>query len=288
MKALVFGETIWDIYPNEKVIGGAPFNFSAHLSHLGDHAVLLSAVGCDTLGNSALKEMEHHGIDPHMMQTVPFPTGTCTVILDEEKIPSFRVASNVAYDHIHFTEGLLKQIQDENADVFYFNTLIQRSPESRKTLQKILECRPAKDIFCDVNLRPDCFDKESLLFCLQNATFLKISDEESHFLFELDILSDVDRQGQLTKVLAKKFPNLKIVLYTLGKDGSEVYECATETLFSSGTPEAVPVVSTVGAGDCFGATFLHYYLAGRDIPYSIQKATERCNIVVSHTEAVPF
>ena len=58
--------------------------------------------------------------------------------------------------------------------------------------------------------------------------------------------------------------------------------------FSSGTPEAVPVVSTVGAGDCFGATFLHYYLAGRDIPYSIQKATERCNIVVSHTEAVPF
>ena len=60
--------------------------------------------------------MEHHGIDPHMMQTVPFPTGTCTVILDEEKIPSFWVASNVAYDHIHFTEGLIKQIQDENDD----------------------------------------------------------------------------------------------------------------------------------------------------------------------------
>ena len=49
MKAIVFGEIIWDIYSEEKVIGGAPFNFSAHLSHLGCEAYLISAVGEDDL-----------------------------------------------------------------------------------------------------------------------------------------------------------------------------------------------------------------------------------------------
>lgn len=288
MKALVFGEIIWDVYSDEKVIGGAPFNFSAHLSHLGSHAILLSAVGNDPLGDFAVEEMKHHGIDSKLMQTVQYPTGICTVSLNEEKIPTFSVATNVAYDHIPFHDKLLKQIQEENADVFYFNTLIQRSSESRNTLKRILDCQPAKDIFCDVNLRPDCFDRASLLLCLQKATYLKISDEESHFLFDLKILSDDDREEHLTKALAKKFPNLKLVIFTLGKDGSEVYECATGKLFSSGIPEAVSVVSTVGAGDCFGATFLHYYLAERNIPYAIQKATERSNIVVSHKEAVPF
>ncbi|MBQ8214277.1 MAG: hypothetical protein IJZ80_09730 [Clostridia bacterium] len=288
MKALVFGEIIWDVYPDEKVIGGAPFNFSAHLAHLGSHAILISAIGNDMLGGLALDEMKRHGIDSSLMQTVSYPTGTCIVTLNEEKIPTFSVASNVAYDHIPFTLKLSEQIRKANADIFYFNTLIQRNCESRATLQKILDCQPAKDIFCDVNLRPDCFDKESLLLCLQKATFVKISDEESHFLYDLGILSGAERKEHFAKVLAKHFPNLKLVLYTLGKKGSEVYECATGKLYSSGTPDAVKVVSTVGAGDCFGATFLHEYLTGNDIPKAIQAATQRSNIVVSHKEAVPF
>ena len=30
MKFLVFGEIIWDLYPDKKCIGGAPFNFAAY------------------------------------------------------------------------------------------------------------------------------------------------------------------------------------------------------------------------------------------------------------------
>ena len=32
MKYLVFGEVLWDVYPNKKYIGGAPLNFAAHLA----------------------------------------------------------------------------------------------------------------------------------------------------------------------------------------------------------------------------------------------------------------
>jgi len=37
MKILMFGEILWDVYPEEKHIGGAPLNCGAHLArHGGD------------------------------------------------------------------------------------------------------------------------------------------------------------------------------------------------------------------------------------------------------------
>lgn len=44
MKAVVYGEIIWDIFSEEQVIGGAPFNFAAHLTHLKNDVYLISAV----------------------------------------------------------------------------------------------------------------------------------------------------------------------------------------------------------------------------------------------------
>ena len=49
MKALSFGEILWDVYPNEKFIGGAPLNFAAHFSKCGGKAYMISAVGKDNL-----------------------------------------------------------------------------------------------------------------------------------------------------------------------------------------------------------------------------------------------
>ena len=30
MKLLSFGEVLWDVYPEDRFIGGAPLNFAAH------------------------------------------------------------------------------------------------------------------------------------------------------------------------------------------------------------------------------------------------------------------
>ena len=288
MKAIVFGEIIWDVYPDEKVIGGAPFNFSAHLSHLGSEAHLISAVGEDELGRDAMSAIQKHGICDDLMQTVPYPTGCCLVTLNEQKIPSYNVLENVAYDHIPVSDTLLNRIDGIDADVFYFNTLIQRHEASRATLKTVLEAHAFPELFCDVNLRPNCFDRESLLLCLENVTILKISDEESHFLTDMGLISAELAKKSIPEAIAEAFPNIKLVVYTLGKDGSEVYDTKAKKLYSSGKPEAVQVVSTVGAGDCFGATFLHHYLTGTSIPEAICQATARSNIVVSHREAVPF
>ncbi|MBE6891211.1 MAG: hypothetical protein E7481_04190 [Ruminococcaceae bacterium] len=281
MKAIIYGEVIWDVYPDTAVIGGAPFNFSAHLAHLGDDAHLITAIGNDDLGNDALNEMKKHGIHTDLVQKNDFSTGKCLVTLDENGIPSYNVLTDTAYDNITLTDDDIAKI---NGDVFYFNTLIQRNPVSKKTLEKILEKCSFPEIFCDINIRENCYCKESLELCMKKSTIVKISDEEGHFLEDLGLIEKSDES--FPKRVLNNFPDLKQVVYTLGKNGSMVQD--RTTLYMSGIPPKVNVVSTVGAGDCFGATYLHYIMNGATIEEAIKQATLRSNIVVSHKEAIPF
>lgn len=286
MKAIVYGETIWDIFPEEQVIGGAPFNFAAHLAHLGNETYLISAVGKDELGEKALVMAARHEIKTELIQKNMYPTGVCLVTLDEKGIPSYNVLTDVAYDHIVASTVVIDTIQTLKADMFYFNTLIQRCVESKQSLIRILDTCEFPEIVCDINLRKDCFDRDSLALCMEKATVVKISDEEGHFLYELGLLEKED--ADLPHAVAARYPNVKLVVYTLGKDGSMVLDTASGILYESGKPADIKVVSTVGAGDCFGATFASTYLNGGSIPDAIRAATERSNIVVAHREAVPF
>lgn len=286
MKAIVYGETIWDVYPGESVIGGAAFNFAAHLAHLGDTAYFISAVGKDTLGDAALAESRHHGIRTDLIQQNLHPTGACHVSLDAGGLPSYHVLEHVAYDHIKVDPALIDTIRAIDADVFYFNTLIQREPESRAALKEVLAAYSFKNIVCDINLRQNCFDTESLLFCMEKSTIVKISEEEGHFLYDLGLLTDCNTSYPIA--VAKRFPNLQLVVYTLGAEGSVVFDVQTEKMYHAEKPEKVAVVSTVGAGDCYGATFVSKYLAGESIPDAIAAATARSSIVVAHKAAIPF
>ena len=63
MKLLSFGEILWDIYPDEKHIGGAPLNFAAHFVKQGGESYMLSSVGNDELGKSALHIIKEWGIN---------------------------------------------------------------------------------------------------------------------------------------------------------------------------------------------------------------------------------
>ena len=62
MKLLSFGEILWDIYPNEKYIGGAPLNFAAHFAKQGGKSYMLSSVGDDDLGKLALNSLKNWDI----------------------------------------------------------------------------------------------------------------------------------------------------------------------------------------------------------------------------------
>ena len=284
MNCIVYGEVLWDVYPDKSVIGGAPFNFAAHLSLLGEKVYLITGVGRDKLGDETLAYIKKYGIDTSYVALTDKPTGECRVRLDESGVPSYHILTDAAYDNISLDEKSVSEIKKIGADVFYFNTLAQRSPVSRETLKKLLDKLDAKTVMCDLNIRQNCYDRSSIELCLSRADIVKISSEEAHFLSDTGALRESD---DIFEALHSQYPNISLVVYTMGKDGSEVYNFKNGRKYASGKPEDVPVVSTVGAGDCFGASFLKKYLDGCGIDEAIRFATERSNIVVSHKEAIP-
>ena len=82
------------------------------------------------------------------------------------------------------------------------------------------------------------------------------------------------------------YPNIRLCLVTLDSDGALVYDTATGKTYRR-EAKPVEVVSSVGAGDSFGAAFLATYLRAGDVETALQKAVEVSAFVVAHKEAVP-
>ena len=53
------------------------------------------------------------------------------------------------------------------------------------------------------------------------------------------------------------------------------------------SPEDVPVVDTVGAGDSLSAGFLYFYLSGEEIGNALRKASHLADFVVQQSGAIP-
>ena len=286
-KILSIGEIIWDVYPDKKTIGGAPLNFAAHAVLCGAESFLISAIGLDELGENALCELSKFGVDCKFIKKNEKPTGQCIVTLDEKRIPHYNVLSDVAYDYICLEESDYGKINQENFDALYFGTLIQRNLTSRNAIFNLIKKCHFQNVICDVNLRPNCYDEESVNFCLNHATILKVSMEEESILRAFGHYAPQNESPKSIAIaLCEKYSQLEIVILTLGKEGSYAYIAKEQKEYRQ---DAIgdSVVSTVGAGDSFTAAWLTSYLDGYPIEVCMKKAAEISGFVVAHMEAVP-
>lgn len=288
-KVLLFGEIIWDVYPEEKCIGGAPFNFASHLTQLGVNSSLITAVGADEMGEWAKCELAQRHIEGFFSTAAEkYPTGYCLVTLDNKGKPNYELVQNVAYDHIEYSKEQLAELLGHDYDVFYFGTLAQRAAKSHNTLRNILETIPFREIFCDVNVRKPFCSLEAIRTCFEYASILKISREELPYIFEM-LLIDEKYTGipeMDMRAICRHFPKIHFLILTLDSDGAAVYDTVDNRCYFHSALK-VDVVSTVGAGDSFGAAFLAAYLNEKMPSECLQAAIERSAYVVSHREAVP-
>lgn len=281
MKVLSFGEILWDVYPDEKHIGGAPLNFAAHLSKHGAEVYMLSALGKDALGVEAQAKLKERDIlDEYVSFLEDKTTGKCLVSLDENAVPSYNLLQNVAYDYID-----CKKVKG-TFDVLYFGTLALRSEYNYHALQELLQNNDFANVFVDVNIRPPFYSKEAVLFSIQNATILKISLEELPIISELLEINQFEDYKAFAKQLAETFDHLNCIIITLGSDGAYVFECKKCAEYAC-AGKKVQVASTVGAGDSFSAAFLYQYLQKNDIKFCLEYATKVAGFVVSKYAAVP-
>lgn len=247
LNVLGVGELLWDIFPNRKMLGGAPYNFVYHAKKLGAKVSLLSAIGNDNNGREIMEILKTNGIRQDLIQLNNKPTGSVSVILDKKGIPSYNIQERVAWDFIRYNPFVERKVTE--ADIICFGTLAQRSDTSEQVIQRILKnCRPDALLVYDINLRQHFYNQKTEERSLQFCNILKLNDEELELVCELVKIKADDEQGQLVGLLNNY--NIRLIALTKGSSGSLLI---TKTDQSSLQSPLVDVKDTVGAGDSFTA-----------------------------------
>ena len=275
------GEALWDVLPDGKKIGGAPANFAYHISQFGLDSCVVSAVGDDPLGKEIIENFDQKELN-HQIATVPYPTGTVQVEIDQAGVPQYDIKQNVAWDNIPYT-ALLESLASRTRAVC-FGSLAQRNIVSRNTINRFLDAMPDDDtlVVFDVNLRQGFYNKDILCNSMKRCNILKINDEELVTVSRMFGYPGIDLQDKCWILLGKY--NLKMLILTCGVNGSYVF---TQGNVSYVPTPKVEVADTVGAGDSFTAAFIASILRGRTVPEAHRTAVAVSAFVCTQHGAMP-
>lgn len=248
LKAVCFGEILYDVFPDRERIGGAPLNVASRLSGLGISTEMISKVGDDEKGEKLISYLESKNIKTKNISKDPnFPTGVVNVKLSESGSATYEIAHPVAWDKIEISKAIKNSVK--NADAFIFGSLICRDEVSRKTLFELLP--EAKYRIFDINLRPPYYEKEVLEKLMEQADFIKFNDDELFEIAEM-IGSKHNSLEQNLHFISEK-TNTKTICVTKGRHGAVLLKDGVR-YYNSGFK--VKVKDTVGAGDSFLASLI--------------------------------
>ena len=275
-----FGEILFDVYPDYKKLGGAPFNFLYHIKKLTDKGNFISRVGNDQLGEDIIRFMKSNMISTDLIQKDnSHPSGTANANLDEKKVPHWEIALNCAYDFIDQKDNLLTVIENDT-DCLYFGTLVQRSERSRQTLQSLFGM--GKKYFCDLNIRQDFYTEKIIEESLKAADVLKLNKEELNLLNRIFIKKETD-QLNLMKIISERF-EIEIVCTTMGEEGALIYSGGASDFCEAAEGK---VVDTVGAGDAYASILCIGYVEGWEISRINKMANEFAGELAGIPGALP-
>jgi fructokinase len=270
---LVIGEILFDVFPNYRRLGGAPFNFAYHLKNFGFNVRFVSKIGMDDAGKEILHKLElaRFNLDDIQLDE-DHPTGSVNVQLDKSGAPQFDIISEVAYDYIEFIPEYHSNLIND-AQIIYFGSLVQRSEAGCKNLQAFISRNSSEILnFYDINLRPGCYNNAIIEKSLLKTDILKLNTDEL---------------GKLKKMLSLKINNDEFVYHlmethsihtvslTKGELGSELF--TNQGCFSSEPAEAIRVVDSVGAGDAYAAMLV----AGLLKKWQPEKILDRASLFAS-------
>lgn len=282
MKRLVvgLGEVLWDMLPEGRKIGGAPVNFAYHAGQFGIDTMAVSAIGNDKLGEDTISEMNGKHLN-HIFPSVPYPTGSVQVKLDEKGVPAYDIKENVAWDNIPFTNEIESVARSCRA--VCFGSLAQRNAVSRNTIRKFIESTPDGCIrIFDINLRQNFYTSNVIHDSLELCNILKINDEEIMLVSRM-FNYDSSNIENVCRTIMEDF-SLEMVILTCGTKGSYIF--TKDDVSFMPTPK-VNVADTVGAGDSFTGSFCAAILRGLPVAEAHKKAVEVSAYVCTQNGAMP-
>ena len=253
---LVIGEILFDIFPGYKRIGGAPFNFAYHLKKLGLPVRFVSGISNDTEGKEILEFLDKNNFDTDDIQIDPIhETGKVNIRINTDGSHVFDIARNTAFDNIEINSNLIDLIRTEPA-MIYYGTLIQRTANGAFLIDKITKkTGRCSVLFCDINLRRDCYSRKSLESSLVAADILKLNIEELNEIAAL--LYNFSNEIIKPEFLLEQY-GIKAILLTSGEQGSRWI--STEKQIFREIEKNKSFTDSVGAGDAFAAVSAAGYL----------------------------
>lgn len=259
LDVVALGELLIDFTPHgvsdqgqplfERNPGGAPANVLAALAKLGRSTAFIGAVGEDAFGRYLEDVLAQSGIGTDDLKfTLEAKTTLAFVHLDASGDRSFSFYRLPGADHMLRAEDVNRE-QIDAAKIFHYGSISMTHEPSRTATLETAAYARSKGLLIsyDPNLRLSLWEneevaKERIREGLQYADVVKLSEEELLFLTGTNDLE----AG--TKQLLEKFPLLRLLLVTLGADGSY---CRAGDVTASHSGYKVEVQDTTGAGDAF-------------------------------------
>ena len=264
-KVVAFGEVVWDILPNGKVLGGTPTNLVFRCNSFNEEGYLLSRVGDDVLGNEALDNLKELNIsDENVQIDGEFPTGTVHITFEDNYDPRYNVTPDVAFDHIEFSAEALKLVRD--ADCLFYGLLPQRFGISKNTLRELIKESPDSIHFFDLKLFEHFFNAKVVENLLEGSNIVRIKEKEIGFLSRELGLND-ENLTVFSSELSKKY-KIDLILVTRGGNGVFAFHNKKGAFYDSGYN--IEVVDNIGSGMAFCAGFLINYLNGKSIQQALK------------------
>lgn len=262
--------------------GGAPANFLAALAKFGAKTALLGKVGADAFGAMLTGTLQKAGIDTRgLISDEKVFTTLAFVTLDERGERTFSFARKPGADTCLHSEEVAFELIDQTK-VFHFGTLsLTHEPARSATIAAVEYAKShEKLITFDPNLRKPLWDdleqaKEQMLWGLDQADVVKISDDEVDFLFGLS-----PEEGAV-HILEQH--SVKLVFVTCGGEG-----CFFRNQKAHGhipSLSGIQVVDTTGAGDIFGGSAVWKLLQSQKAPQDLNEQELRDIVTFACTSA---
>ena len=249
-RIVVWGELLWDRFPDGAQLGGAPANVAWHLAMMGARPALASRVGDDDDGRQARARLAARGVDVSAVGVDPErATGEVEVTVAGGE-PRYRLVPGRAWERIALDAPARAALAGAVAVVF--GTLAQRTDDGLAAWRAMIAAAPPGCLrVCDPNLRPGALDPRALDAALAAADVVKLNDAERRALAE--------RAGSdpVATLLAR---GARLVAVTHGARGATLHTPAGEHAVAA-TP-AAPGGDNVGCGDAFVAALVLGLAAG--------------------------
>jgi len=253
---VIWGEVLWDRFPDGDRLGGAPSNVAWHLGLAGGWARLVSRVGDDADGKRAIAQLAEV-CDADLVQLDrERATGEVLVAIEAGE-PRYTLVPGRAWERIACTPDVAAAIGE--ASVLVYGTLAQHTDEGLAGWRDAIRAAASTCLkVCDINLRrtqtASAQEQRAVHEALAAADIIKVNDNELARI--ADWFGWRDPMAQLRA-------GRRVVAITHGAQGSTLY--GDGRLVEIAGVRAAAGGDNVGCGDAYVAILVHGMTLGWDL-----------------------